>query len=204
MNYRLLLPAVALFLLSCGERNQQAPKNESDSITVVQDTTPAAPSPYFPVYDFIREEMEYVDSLPVGIKKYLLADGKVRDSAYIKLEEFHKLADQFLAPEIQYSAFAKTFKESSFFDRSTNNATFLYKATDTAASIKRIDVVTAKGDVYDEVKSIYIEKIDRNGNGLVKKLYWKPKRNFQIITLYPEEKGKQGNEVIKVVWDNRE
>jgi hypothetical protein len=71
--------------------------------------------------------------------------------------------------------------------------------------VSRVDVVTAKGDIYDEVKSIYIEKNYRQQDSfLTKKLFWKPKRNFQIITMTSKDAGKTKNQLIKVVWDNRE
>jgi hypothetical protein len=121
------------------------------------------------------------------------------------LEEFHRLADEFVSPELNDSSFARSFKETSFVDRSNGNATFFYHSQDPSSEIKRVDVVTRKGDVYDEVKSIYIEKSNwRADTSLIKKLHWKPKRNFQLITVMSAGNRKSKNELIKVVWDNRE
>jgi predicted CopG family antitoxin len=161
------------------------------------DTTAKVESPYFPVYDFLSNEIEYVDSTPVGIMKYTTI-GKVKDSGYIQLEEFHKLVAEFQQPDINDSLFEENFNETSFVDKSSGNATFFYKARHTSSQIKRVDIVTKRGDVYDEVKSLYMEK-DAD-SAVVKKLYWKPKRNFQIITVKPSGK----DEITKVVWDNRE
>lgn len=191
---------VIICILGCGEKNKPA-ETVPDS-TSVEDTARMA-SPYFPVYDFLSNEIEYVDSLPVGIMKYRKA-GVIQDSGYIKLDEFHRLADEFLVQDINDSAFKKGFKETSFVDRSNGNATFFYRAEDTTLEVKRVDVVTARGDIYDEVKSIYIEKALQSGDSfIVKKLYWKPKRNFQIITVNSSGESKK-NELVKVVWDNRE
>jgi predicted CopG family antitoxin len=194
----LMSAAIAMSLWSCGERNRSA-ESIPDS-TAAADTTAKVESPYFPVYDFLSNEIEYVDSTPVGIMKYSTI-GKVKDSGYIQLEEFHKLVSEFQTPEIKDSSLKQKFTETSFVDKSNGNATFFYKPRDTSTLIKRIDVVTAKGEVYDEVKSLYIEKDASNsGSSVIKKLIWKPKRNFQIIAVTPSGK----NELIKVVWDNRE
>ncbi len=100
---------------------------------------------------------------------------------------------------------ANQFKETSFLDKSSGNATFFYSPTNNTLDIKRIDVVTAKGDVYDQVKSIYIEKnIQKGDSVIIKKLYWKPKRNFQVITHLSKGQQDPKTELIKVVWDNRE
>lgn len=194
--------AIALFLWACGNKTESASR-EQGATTTAKDSSKTE-SDYFPVYDFLRNEVEYVDSLPVGIKKFT-SSGSKRDSGYIKLEEFHTLAGEFLVPELYDSAFKKLFKESSFLDRSSNNATFFYKTDDESSPVKRIDVVTQKGNVYDEVRSIYIEKhSDTGDSSLVKRMYWRPKRNFQITTVTSVGKGKPRDEQIIVVWDNSE
>jgi hypothetical protein len=203
MNYPfLVIAAIAIFTLSCNEKNPP-PKPE----TAVTDSVPETakvPQQYFPVADFLRNEIDYVDSLPIGIMKYRTRNSKT-DSGYIKLDEFHRLAGQFLSTELMEPAFAKEFKETSFFDRSNNNATFFYSSDNDSLPVKRVDVVTTKGDVYDDVKSIYIEKLfHRNDSLTILKLIWKPKRNFQIIRITSTGSEDPKNELIKVVWDNRE
>jgi hypothetical protein len=115
------------------------------------------------------------------------------------------MAAEFLPREITASQFENAFEESSFLDKSTNAGTFFYSNKDHGNPVRRVDVVTSKGDIYDEVKSIYIEKNYQEGdNFVIKKLIWNPKRNFQIITMISKGSGKPKNEIIKVVWDNRE
>lgn len=220
MNFPLIALAVyTLLTISCGDTNRKqsnSPRHGSgDSAQVHPDSEQQsgntgkippndakAAGPFFPVADFLRTEISYVDSLPVGIKKYHIV-GKRTDSSYIKIEEFHRLASEFITPELDDSAMQKYYMESSFFDRSDNSATFFYKARDPSTVIQRVDVVTTKGDVYDEVKSIYIEKRDTlTGKTINKRIFWKPKRNFQIVTIGSAAKGKA--DVVKVVWDNRE
>jgi hypothetical protein len=201
--------AIAVFVTiaaSCNNNtNADSQSNKpsgSDSTMRVADTSAA--QPFFPVASFLRGEIQSVDSLPVGIMKYH-TKGRKTDSAYIKSDEFHRLAAEFLSPAIADSVFKKNFTESSFIDRSTNSATFFYKAVDPNLPLQRIDIVTAKGDVYDEVKSVYMEKRDSNNNRLLnKKLFWRPKRNFQIISVSGDASSPDQSNVVKVVWDNRE
>jgi hypothetical protein len=202
MNYPFLVIAgLAIFALSCND-NKPAATTEKPTTPTAQDSS--ARQPFFPVASFLKGEINYVDSLPVGIKKYS-TKGRKTDSAYIQLDEFHRLAGEFLTPELNKPAFEKKFKETAFFDKNSNTATFLYTATDTANTITRIDVVTAQGDIYDEVRSIYVEKNVSDGKtNVTKKMFWKPKRNFQIITLTSTDEEKPENELVKVVWDNRE
>lgn len=197
-----LASAFCIFTISCNEKNPQT-KPEMALTDSVQDTAKTTRQ-FFPVADFIRNEIDYVDSLPAGIMKYS-TKGSRTDSGYIKLDEFHRLAGQFLPPELMEATFAKEFKETSFFDRTNNDATFFYSTDNDSLVVKRVDVITMKGDVYDAVKSIYIEKLfHRNDSLTILKLVWKPKRNFQIIRITSTGSQDPKNELIKVVWDNRE
>lgn len=202
MNYPFLVIAgLAFITLSCSDKKPAA-TTEKPINPAAGDS--AAPQPFFPIADFIKGEIDYVDSLPVGIRKYTTR-GNITDSGYIQLDEFHRLAREFQSPELSGPQFENHFKETSFYDKSANTATFLYTSTDTANTVQRVDVVTAKGDIYDEVRSIYLEKNSSDGKrSTTKKMYWKPKRNFQIITLTNTNAKKPENELIKVVWDNRE
>jgi hypothetical protein len=195
-----VIAGMLLILFACEEKNHsQGPGRTTASIDSAKSTTR-----YFPVMAFLKSEIEYVDSLPVGIKKFTVI-GNHQDSGYIQLKEFHKLAGEFLSAELNDSAFARDFTETSFFDQSSNTATFLYKARDENLLTRRIDVITMKTDVYDEVKSIYIEKDVRSGDSLInKKLMWRPKKNFQVISAATDSKGNMGSQLIKVVWDNGE
>lgn len=159
---------------------------------------------YFPVWDFIRNEIAAVDSLPVGIMQYKTS-AEIHDSGYIKPAAFHKLASEFLPEGINDSVFTKEFDETAFFDKSSNTATFYYSTKNVSLPVRRVDVMTTKGDVYDNVKSIYIEKSFTKGDSSVtKKMYWKTGRNFQVVTQASKGKSDPSTELVKVVWDNRE
>ncbi|MBA4167276.1 MAG: hypothetical protein H0X41_07020 [Chitinophagaceae bacterium] len=199
MKYPFLLITAAFFLFACGEKK---PVTASPVIVTKKDST-ATPKSYFPVVSFIKGEIAYVDSLPVGIKKYT-GDNK-KKYVYINPDEFHRLAAEFIPHEISDSFFLKHYRETSFLDRSSNSATFYYVPENETLPVRRVDVLTMKGDVYDQVKSIYLQKNYRSGDtAFIKKLYWRPHNSFQIITEATKDSGQPRTEIINVVWDNRE
>lgn len=157
---------------------------------------------YFPVLDFIRSEIRFVDSLPIGIMKYTTQDGKT-DSGYIKLDEFHQLAQEFLPSDLNKEAFESNFSETSFFDNTTQYSSFLYASTRKNSNVSRIDVlVKPENVVYNKVKSIYMEKFSENADSaVIKKLYWKAGQNFQINTEIRTPKQEVAARQIKVVWN---
>jgi len=181
--------------------SEQGPDNRANDLAAQE---AAAGKAYFPVLDFLKGEISMVDSLPVGILEYVTT-GKKTDSQYIKPEAFHELANEFLAPELQRARFEKEFTETSFFDKSTLSATFLYAAKNEDLSLRRVDVLSESGDAYDRVKSIYMEKQTTRGDtAITKKMYWKPQRHFLINTLSSTGGAEPEAVLIKVAWDNRD
>jgi hypothetical protein len=197
MKFKFLFLPLCLFFQFC---NDPGPAQATQT---APDTASAAKN-YFPVIDFIRSEIKYVDSLPVGIMKYVSLNGQ-KDSGYIKLDEFHQLAEEFLPRELNDSNFIDNYEESSFYDRSTKTSTFLYTAKDKSMPVQRVDVLSKPDQVYDKVTSIYIQKnISSDDSFVIKKLYWKPGRHFQISSEKRLEGSAPLETQIKVVWDNRE
>lgn len=197
----ILVAGATLTCLACAEQN---PSAENTAPRQGSPDSATTPSPFFPIGSFLKSEVRYVDSLPVGIKKYTSAGPKL-DSVYITPEEFHQLSGEFVNSDLDEDRFQKNFTETSFFDQSSNNATFLYTARDPSTPLKRVDVVTTPGDAYDEIKSVYMEKNISSGDStIIKKLMWKPKRHFQVITIISVNDQAPKNKTEKVVWDNRE
>jgi hypothetical protein len=187
------LALLSLFVLSCGEPEQQQVKKDE------KDTTKA----YLPVTDYIRGEIKTIDSLPVGILKRVTKGNKA-DSAFIQPAEFRLLAAEFLSNELEKGQFEQSFTESSFFDQSTELLTFTYEGTNPAVTVKRVDVLISPSLQLDKIKSIYMEKAYKSGDtSISKKMYWKAGASFQVAT---EKKMAQQSrlEQIKVIWDPRD
>jgi hypothetical protein len=182
------------FACNTSDKNQLEATNNTDSAKKEKS--------YFPVIDFIKSEIKIVDSLPVGIMKYRTSNNII-DSGYIQLEEFHQLAKEFLPADLEKGHFESNFSETSFFDNTTQYASFLYSGTKQELQVTRVDVLTKAEDVvYNKVQSIYIEKrINKTDTSIIKKLYWKTGQNFQINTEMRTPEQKTITEQIKVVWN---
>jgi len=157
---------------------------------------------YFPVLDYLKSEIRDVDSLPVGIMKYTTQNG-ITDSTYIKLDEFHQLAQEFMPQALSKETFENEFSESSFFDNTTQYSSFLYSANNKNLPLKRVDVlVKPEGVIYNKVMSIYLEKIiEKTDTSMKQKLYWKAGKNFQINSEIRTSKPEVITKQVKVVWD---
>ena len=180
-------------IISC-KNNEQPPATQN-----VSDST-ATNKAYFPVLDFLKGDIRLVDSLSAGIQKYTVIDGKT-DSSYIPLEEFNRIAKEFLPEVLNKEPFEKNYKETSFFDQSTQLYTFTYSTDNKDLDVQRVDVLINNGEGFDKVKSVYIEKyIISADTSTVKKMYWKAGRSLLINSETIRASNNPEQKQLRVVW----
>lgn len=138
---------------------------------------------FFPVKLFLQGQVHEIDSLKLPTRKYTSINKK-SDSILISINEFDSIAKEFFYPDINDIAIKKFYKETSFADQSIPSVTFNYVTSDKGLPLQRMDVIVDPDPVLnDKVKSIYLEKRSFvNDTFIVKKLYWKTNKFFQIIS----------------------
>ena len=181
MKNWLVFIACLFVLLAC--KNSTPPKEDIQPDTTNTIDSSSIAKEYFPVLDYIKSEIARVDSLQIGILKLTTRRGKT-DSTYIKSDEFKKLSEEFITDELETDNFKKEFQESSFYDQTSKTPTFSYSTTNKNLEVQRVDVLIQTTEGYDKVNSIYMEKITKDADSpIIKKLYWKAGKSFQIITV---------------------
>jgi hypothetical protein len=156
---------------------------------------------FFPVADYIQSEINYVDSLPLGIIKYSTKNHRT-DSAYIQSAEFNEIAKVFFSADLKPSFFKNEFSESSFIDLTTQAATFTYSAKNSKRELRRVDVLATAGEGLNKVSSVYLEKIiHKNDTLIIKKLLWRTRKSFLIVTSKQLSNQIPVVEQLKVVWN---
>jgi|SRR5215467_2491272 len=194
-NLTLLTIALTCLMLACKNKEQK---------TTDKPEQQKQEKNFFPVADYIKSEIAYVDSIPVGLVKFTTINGK-KDSAFIKTEDFDKLAKSFLPKEIADSMFEAQFDETSFFDQTTQLSTFTYSTKNPNLKIQRVDVVAEPNSGFSKVRSIYMEEKENVSDTLItRKMYWRSKKSFDIITLTQFDGQQTLSNQLRVVWDNRD
>jgi len=194
---QLIFTAIVIVLVSCkGKDNRETQQAE----TKISDST----KNYLPVADFIREDMRRVDSFASGILKRTSINGK-RDSAYIQLDAFNKIAAQFLPADLDSPGFQEKFSESSVVDQSTHLLNFIYSARDAGKTLHKVIIYIAPGPVTDKVDLVYMEKEFIQGDTLVQqKFTWKMKHFFYILTFRRPKTGNPSTMMDKIIWEPQE
>jgi hypothetical protein len=191
-NYILLIISAFGLLLACKNHEQKTTEAKQEKKN------------FFPVADYLNSEIGYVDSLPLKMVKYVTVNKKT-DSMLIKLAEFDSLAREFIPVELKDSSFQENFDESSFFDQTTNSLTFTYSTKNDKLELRRVDVLANHTTGFDKVRSVYLEKdMVQNNISVLKKMYWRSKKSFEIITIFQPLNQPQVTNHLKVVWDDGE
>lgn len=178
---------------------KQKPKQPAEGDLAAQDSL--ANNKYLPVADFIKMDITRVDSFSGGILRKVSIEGK-KDSGYIQLPEFHKLASQFLIPELDSASFQKHFKEHSLMDETTQMVNFIYSPTGPAGTLQNVMVYLTPSLQNDKVNRIYMEREFNSGDTAIsQKLTWKMQAYCYIVTIRQPKNGPAVTSMEKVVWD---
>jgi hypothetical protein len=188
MKYLLSLLIFAFFLFSCKHKaTNLAKKNSQDS------------TQFYPIADFIQEQISFVELRDFDIHLRKEVDGKI-DSSMISKEIFRKIASPFLDKDI--SALKQHFTESVFQDLSTNSYTLNYRAKLANEPIQNIDILLFENS--KTVKRLFIlSQMQKNDSSMLQHHNWTANKNFQITTSIKTNAGLTSNEIIQVYWKKK-
>ncbi|OIR08367.1 hypothetical protein GALL_95350 [mine drainage metagenome] len=165
--------------------------------------TPAADTTvFFPVNDFIKNDIKDVQQNPYHIYKITSHKPGKRDSVTISVDDFILLADLFLKKDITMQPLKSIFKESVFHDLTTKSITLLYATTDSASDIKNVTVLL--DDKNNKPKRIFIRSYFNKGDYFLnEQLNWKIGKSFQIIRSIFGNNRKNSEEETTIIWNDK-
>ena len=196
MQTKLIMAAIFLMLIhnSCKQKdNPVTQKTHKDSTE--QQT-------FFPVTEYIRGQLNEIDSLPVTPLKIINYNGK-EDSLWLKKEDIRPFAEPFLHPEIDTANFKSLFSSKSFLDQTINAFTFSYDPINNLPDTLQL----RRWDVYidpkkNTIKRIFIVK-ELNDNGTLQtiQLTWKSNQWCKITTITEHEGKPMYRKEETMKWD---
>lgn len=185
MKKQLVVITVLLGLISygCRESRQQEQSGE----------------PFYPIGNFIRSQLLYIDSMPLAIIKYTTLD-HTTDTSIMNKDDFKGVAGSFMDPDISSPELSTQYNETSFIDASLGTITLTYLANNKNAKITKADVLLNAENT--QVKTIYIEKnIPAADSLVIRKMLWTANRNCQVTTIIQNKEGEEKIITEKYVWD---
>lgn len=191
MKVFLSLAVFSLLLWSC--RNSPSSKDAGKT----SDTTH-----FYPVVEYLNQQIEDVDNTPYFIYKISIKDGK-KDSSVINQKTFDSLAHLFVKDDITKVPLKKYYTENIFEDVSTDSYTISYTSSDPKTELQNVDILLGRED--QQVKWIFMNKIETKDSSIISfKMGWRPDRRFYINKISTDKTGKEHEEQNTIVWNDKQ
>lgn len=186
MKYARVIPFLLLVLFSC--KNKPA----TSSVKAAADS-----SKFYPLSEFIQEQMAYVDLRNFEIYQKHVSATKT-DSSSISKDQFKQLAASFLSLDISQPDKKQSYTETLFHDLSTASYTLNYKAKQTTDLVKNMDILL--DEQTKMVKRVFIVSELQNADSSIMEHHsWTANKQFQITRTIETASGRS-NETTTVYW----
>lgn len=189
-----ILPAtpllIFLIVIACNTNTRQKKATLSTADT----------SKFYPITDFFKSQVQFVDLRNYPMYKITIKDGK-KDSSYLSKDQFIALAKTFLDRDISSPKIKILYKETVFHDLSTGSYTLNYSAIDQHAEVQNIDVLL--DEETNNVKRIFIRSVYTRGDtAFTEQCNWKAFKSFQINLSLLTKNGYNSTEFNYINWND--
>ena len=178
-----------IFVTAC----KQSKKQQVAKSIPIADT-----AKFYPLDNFIAEQMRYVDLRNFSIQKTISSDS-FKSSKAIDKETFLIDASKILSVAKNFTKNKQLYKEVVYQDLSTDSYTINYTAINTTIPLQRIDILLSEATKI--IKRVLLRVVNK-ANGIVttQQINWEADHQFQY-TISKEIEGKITNEVILISWN---
>lgn len=188
---------LGMSLFSC--KNTSTEKYNPSATTSNADTMPQ-PEAFYPYLGYLKDQLAYIDSLPIIIHLYYSENGQPSKAKTIQSNEIPPLLKDFLQSNPSSKELSPLYEETSFKDLTINSLTFSITAKDKSLPIQQVDVLLNPNN--QKIKKVFIKNYHQNNDtSFVRQLLWTNNMNCQIIETKTLPTGKRIESVTKIVWD---
>ncbi len=182
---------ISFLFLQCRE------KNKSSAVTAATTDTSA----FFPVNNFIKEDIKDEQQNPYHLYKIIHHPAGSRDSSTISVDEFVRLAGDFISKDITASL-KPLFRESVYHDLTTKSITIDYTAIDSQSDIQNVTVLL--DDKTNKLKRVFIRSSYTKGDSVFMEQHnWKAGKSFRIITSVRIKNSAASETETTVIWNDK-
>jgi hypothetical protein len=168
----------------------------------IQDISLSDSTKFFPVSNFIQEDINDVLQTPYLIYKTTEYRPGRKDSSILNREGFESIATEFLKKNITTQELKPYYRETVFHDLSTKSFTITYSTLNHELEVQNILILL--NDSTNKLKRIFILCSSTQGDSSIVSQYnWKAGMSFQINRLIKRKDGSSYEELNTVVWNDK-
>ncbi len=191
--YKIILAAsLAVVFVSC--------KNNSESNEGKQVEGVTKPEPFYPFPQYLKEQVAYVDSMPLAVQMVVAVDGKTVDSGFIKKDDFKNRVTPFFAIDPNDEKWKEKYEENSFQDLTLNTITFSISTKDPDIELQQADVLLNPEN--KKVKDVMLKRnIVNADSSIMQNVLWVHNMKCQVSESISTSKGHNYTKVTNYIWD---
>lgn len=176
---------------------------QSDTRQTHDGTPPLADTAkFYPLEQFFRNQVEYVDLRAFPVYRITITDGK-KDSAVLSRGDFFRWADIFIQSAFADPKLKAAYKETVFEDLSTESYTLNYSPHDpSTVTVQNIDILLSQE--LKQVKRVFIKSLYTRGDTTIEEQgSWKTDKSFQVNRVKYMAGGYRSTELNYINWNDR-
>ncbi len=177
-------------LFSCKNKPAKEETKTEDSTSV-----------YYPINNYIRQQIKDVDTTPYFLYRLSTINGK-KDSSVVDRAAFDAQVKTILFPELDDKSFKANFTESVFDDESTNSITLTYSPKTKSGIVQNASVLLDKEN--QKVKWIFINTLRSNNDStVIQRIGWKGDKSCYINEDITHPNKLEIQHQLEFVWNDK-
>jgi hypothetical protein len=157
-------------------------------------------SPFYPFPQYLQDELNYIDTMPLAITYRRTKDGILADSFFLDKPRFRQLIEPLIGDDPNKKEFQNQYRESSFQDLTLNTLTFSITATDAALRLQQADILLQPDT--KKVKKLILKRQWAAADSTVNQtILWTHAMRCQISEAVSFSNGKAYTQVKDFIWD---
>ena len=153
---------------------------------------------YYPLYAFLQEELNTIDSLPIAVTRIQEDDNKI-DTTIITKADFRKITEGLIGNDVKDVKALNEFNETVFEDLELKDITITYTTDIKKSAISKIEIHVDPKTAL--VKSFYAERTDEiNAIQIVRKILWTRGKQLLVSSTHYSKSEAPKNKVDRFNW----
>lgn len=153
---------------------------------------------YYPVYAFLQQELNTIDSLPIAVTRIHDENNKI-DTAIITKADFRKIADGLIGNDMKETEAINEYTETVYEDLDLKDITITYITDQKTLAISKIEIHV--DPLTALVKSFYAERTDEmNATQIVRKILWTRGKQLLVSSTDYSKSDVPKNKVDRFNW----
>ena len=154
---------------------------------------------YFPVYDFLTQQLNQLDSIPIAILKFHNEDNKT-DTSIVDKKKFRKIVNGLLLSTLKDDEAMNNYHEEVIEDVQLNNIAITYTTENESNPIGKIELHINPTTTL--LKSLYVERFEKIESVQIKrKILWTTGKQMLVASTYYSKDIQPKNIIERFNWE---